>query len=62
MPPAITSTSNEKQVEISSMDTIFEKPSPSSFRGRKVDPDGWLEEVAKCKYLPENDMVTLCNL
>lgn len=60
MPPAITSTS-ETQPKVTSMDVTFEK-APSSFRGRNVDPDAWLEQVSKCRYLPENDMVTLCNL
>jgi hypothetical protein len=38
-------------------------PSKSiEFRGRVVDPDAWLAEVAKCHYLPESQMITLCNI
>uniref|UniRef100_A0A915EJH0 protein-serine/threonine phosphatase n=1 Tax=Ditylenchus dipsaci TaxID=166011 RepID=A0A915EJH0_9BILA len=32
------------------------------FRGRVVDPDAWLADVAKCHYLPESQMITLCNI
>lgn len=32
------------------------------FRGRIVDPDVWISLVANCHYLPENQMITLCNM
>ncbi|CAJ0927430.1 unnamed protein product, partial [Mesorhabditis belari] len=32
------------------------------FRGRSVRPDQWLEIAKQCKYLPEEDMLALCNL
>lgn len=30
------------------------------FRGRIFDVDKWLREVSKCRYLPEDEMRTLC--
>jgi len=33
-----------------------------TFRGRVVDPDAWLAEARKCRYLPESQMVTLCSI
>jgi hypothetical protein len=30
--------------------------------GFSVDPFKWLPEVQKCRYLPQRDMVQLCNM
>lgn len=32
------------------------------FRGRVVDPDAWISLVSGCHYLPESQMITLCNM
>ncbi|KAI1728269.1 calcineurin-like phosphoesterase domain-containing protein [Ditylenchus destructor] len=36
--------------------------SSTEFRGRVVDPEAWLADVEKCHYLPESQMITLCNI
>jgi len=41
---------------------MIEKDRCIEFRGRTVDPHAWLETVAKCHYLPESQMITLCNI
>ena len=30
------------------------------FRGRSFDVDKWLHQVSQCRYLPEDEMRTLC--
>lgn len=32
------------------------------FRGRILDPDAWFDDVKKCCYLPESQMISLCNV
>ncbi|KAI1727212.1 calcineurin-like phosphoesterase domain-containing protein [Ditylenchus destructor] len=34
----------------------------TEFRGRVVDLEAWLADVEKCHYLPESQMITLCNI
>ncbi|KAL3115558.1 hypothetical protein niasHT_015896 [Heterodera trifolii] len=33
-----------------------------TFRGRSVRPLKWLSEVSSCRYLPEGEMVTVCQI
>ena len=35
-------------------------PTIIKFRGRSFDVDKWLQQVSQCRYLPENEMRTLC--
>lgn len=35
---------------------------PVSYRGRTFDADLWIEETAQCKYLPEDEMMLLCDM
>ena len=33
-----------------------------SHRGHTAYPSQWLDDVATCQYLPENDMITICRI
>lgn len=32
------------------------------YRGLTIDADRWVEESSKCQYLPEDEMILLCNM
>lgn len=67
----ISSASDTPTSSSSTQSLLFsDKPTSSSqsqnriieFRGRILDPDAWFEDVKKCRYLPESQMISLCNL
>lgn len=62
-PPQVT---NAGDITLLSSDQPTSSSQSSSgiieFRGRILDPDAWLEDVKKCRYLPESQMISLCNM
>lgn len=32
------------------------------YRGLTIDADRWVEESSKCQYLPEDEMILLCDM
>lgn len=32
------------------------------YRGQTIDADRWVEGSSKCQYLPEEEMITLCDM
>jgi hypothetical protein len=50
-----TPETTENHVDYSEDDSI-------NFRGRLAYPSKWLSDVSSCQYLPENNMITLCQI
>ncbi|VDK62947.1 unnamed protein product, partial [Anisakis simplex] len=33
----------------------------NSYRGKSYDADYWIQQAEQCKYLPEDEMIILCD-
>lgn len=51
----------DEQVCGSSGDTL-EEDTRKTYRGHVYNPDFWVDESSRCNYLPEDEMLVLCDM